>query len=139
MGLTAGGNTKIPRSQLYNQLLDYHLRYHVHCPFSMICDSDNPTTTGAGSSENRSWLTRHPLHRPTSQTGMLFFDAQHRISRSVNYGHGVVSKKSRRDHRSLCSSKKDRRRGRVGSKWQKCRRTTIREPLAKCEGSPATS
>lgn len=40
--------------------------------FSMICDSDNPTTTGAGSIENRSWLTHHPLQHPTSQTGMLF-------------------------------------------------------------------
>lgn len=40
--------------------------------FPMICDSDDPTTTGAGSTENRSCLTRHPLQHPTSQTGMLF-------------------------------------------------------------------
>ena len=39
--------------------------------FSMMCDTDNPTTTEAGSSENRSWLTRHPPHHPTRQTGML--------------------------------------------------------------------
>lgn len=76
-----------------------------------------------------------PSHLPDWN---VVVDAQHRISGSVNYGHGAVSKKSRRDHSPLCSSMEDRQRGRGGSKWQKCNRTTIREPLAKCEGSSAT-
>lgn len=37
----------------------------------MICDTDNQTTTEAGSSESRSWLTRHSPHHSTRQTGML--------------------------------------------------------------------
>lgn len=108
-------------------------------PFSMICDSDNRTTTEAGSSENRSWLTRHPPHNPTSQTGMLLLmhstESVEVLITVMELWAGKVDETTG----PLCSTKEDRRRRRGGSKWQKCCRATIREPLAKCEGSPATS
>lgn len=81
-----------------------------------------------------------PPASPSHQSDWnVVVDAKHRSSGSVNYGHRAVSKKSRRDHSPLCSSKEDMKRERGGSKWQKCSWTTIREPLAKCEGSLATS
>lgn len=52
-----------------------------------------------------------------------------------------MSERSRRDHSPECSSKGRTRleERREGSKWQKCCRTTIREPQAKCECSPAAA
>ena len=49
-------------------------------------------------------LSAAPFHLPDWN---VVVDAQHRISASVNYGHGAVSKKSRRDHSPLCSIKGD--------------------------------
>lgn len=138
MGLADCGETKTDRYYCINNSLVITSDITFIVPFSMICDRQP--------NNNRSWQQRKqvmadpppaaPSHLPDWN---VVVDAQHRISGSVNYGHGAARKKSRRDHRPLCSSKEDRQRGRGGSKRQKCRRTTIREPLAKCEGSPATS
>lgn len=108
---------------------------------SMIYNFIRKIKPRAGSGENRSRLTHHQLPRhPTNQTGMLLFMLR---AESVEVIITVVelSERSRRDHSPECSSKgrtglEERRKG---SKWQKCCRTTIREPQAKCECSPAAA
>lgn len=71
--------------------------------FSMKCDTDNPTTTEAGSSENRSWLHPPPAAPSHSPDWNVVVDAQHRISGSVNYGRGAVSKKKLDEASALCA------------------------------------
>lgn len=105
-------------------------------PLVMICDGGN-STTGVGTSENRSWADPPPTAPYLGPDWNVGIDARHCIRGSVNYGHGVVSKKRRHDRSGsapLRVQQAGRRRG--DSKRQKCRRTTIRQPLANCEGSP---
>lgn len=90
---------------------------------------------GAGTIENRSWLTRRPLHHILGQTGMLLLMLGTVSVEVLITAVELWARKGDETAAALRSSEDSRRTRRVGSKRQKCRRTTIREPLAKCEGS----